>query len=1008
MGSMMTPKRVLLLVFLLAGPILLGAEMPQQPHATTALTEWRFGDEVIESWSNSLDGLPSNKVVALAQTLDGYLWVGTTGGLARFDGARFVLYGEREGCSQISVVKLMALPSGGLWMRNEVGETFLIHGGRFIRDERNFRGVVNGRDGQLYGYDRTHIVRLTESGGTKGERIELPADARIENRSVNCGVEIESDGKIWYWNNDLSSVEVWMRPPQGWQRRTSFDGEKALDQFGDSRVQLKIDSKGAVWLGTSRGVILKKDQGPCEIFNYGALARNGLSFLESDAQGTMWAGGTVNGIYRYQDNQFSPFPLVSTGKEPVALAMLTGRDGEVWIGTETDGLFRIKPTEVKFCRTPQVMALHVEDTSRVLVGTIGQGIYRWEAGRLSRYAKEAGFDDRFTFGRAFLKSRDNTLWTATGLNEFKDGVRLTNDAFSSIFGEVFALSERADGAIWAGCTVGRLYLIQDHHPKRVNFPMVSTICSLEYDNKGRLWVATLRGGVWRLEADETTWTTIPWAEGIPKAQIMELFVDSQGDVWVGTQGMGLYRWAGKEFVRIIGETGLDNGMQIQEDRDGWLWVGTMKGICGIDVAGVRQGKREMPPLLWLKREDGVLDEQCTRLKAARDQNGNLYFGTTRGFVTFDPLKVKSNHRLPRPVLEELEINDASPISLVDVSKPVEIPPGARFNLQFSGLAPALLKQIMFRYRILGMEQQWTESGGRRVVDFIGIPPGSYRFEVQAGAKGKWNPEPAVLNLQVRPFYWQTWWFRAAGVLLGVVVIMLLFWAVHRRRMHVFQAALERKHAVNVERERIARDLHDGLGAGLTKARLLATDLKDATERSGSPTQLENHLHSLALELDAAVWMTNPSYDQIPELCDYLAVYAQEFLKPAGIQYTLNMEGPLPQVEISPEVRHHLFQTVKEVLNNIVKHSAATQAWLEIKAVEAGLLISIRDNGHGFDLETAMKKGRHGLSALRKRVEAINGQLRITSGASGTIVEITLSLPPGGRPKEAEREGLFQY
>jgi signal transduction histidine kinase len=307
------------------------------------------------------------------------------------------------------------------------------------------------------------------------------------------------------------------------------------------------------------------------------------------------------------------------------------------------------------------------------------------------------------------------------------------------------------------------------------------------------------------------------------------------------------------------------------------------------------------------------------------------------------------------------------------------------------------ENVLFRYRLLGWDDKWSAPDRSRDFTFSRLPAGSYEFQVTAcNDAGIWSSDGARLAFEVTPFLWQHWWFKLGGVLAfaGLIGTSVRFWS-NRRLQHELEL-LKHREALEKERARIARDLHDDLGSSLTQVGLLLEELREnlpATE----PTQtqaagLSNRVRSLARDLDAVVWTVNPRKDSLHELAGYIGQFFLESFRATRIRPRLDIAEGLPAMAISPEVRHHLFLAAKEAFNNVIKHSQASEVKLKIGIVANELELKLEDNGSGFRMPEAETSKRHGLKNLRSRVEELQGRLELTSDASmGTCVRLVIPL-----------------
>jgi signal transduction histidine kinase len=321
---------------------------------------------------------------------------------------------------------------------------------------------------------------------------------------------------------------------------------------------------------------------------------------------------------------------------------------------------------------------------------------------------------------------------------------------------------------------------------------------------------------------------------------------------------------------------------------------------------------------------------------------------------------------------------------------IVIPPGhGRFEIHYVGLNFAAPKEVRFKYRLEARDNAWTEAGDTRIAYYSEVPPGHYQFHVTAcNEDGAWNNSGSVLEITVQPQFWQTGWFRAVVILcfLGIVVAVVRF---------VSTQKLQHQLALEKERARIARDLHDQLGANLTQVALLG-EMAEADK--GSPEEIQAHAQQISQtarettrSLDEIVWAVNPSNDTLDGLVTYICKYAQEYLALAGLRYRADMPAQLPAIAFPPEVRHNIFLAFKEAVNNVVKHAQASEVWIRLRLQPGHFTLEIEDDGRGIgNPDTITTQSRDGLRNMRKRMEDIHGKFSIGPGTKGgTLVCLTV-------------------
>jgi signal transduction histidine kinase len=338
--------------------------------------------------------------------------------------------------------------------------------------------------------------------------------------------------------------------------------------------------------------------------------------------------------------------------------------------------------------------------------------------------------------------------------------------------------------------------------------------------------------------------------------------------------------------------------------------------------------------------------------------------------------------------------------------PLAIAPG-RGELEFlyTALDFQAPEDLRFKYKLEDVDADWVDAGTRRTAHYSNVYPGKYRFQIIAcNRDGLWNTEGASITLVLRPHLWQTWWYRALGVLLvvGAASGTVLYFA--RRRMKRKLQLLEQRHAIERERGRIAKDIHDDLGSSLTRILMLGERAVDGASKPDDVTVQVGKIVTTARgtiqALDEIVWAVNPENDTLEGLVEYISHYADEFFENTNVACRLEIPVQLPRFNLSAEVRHDLFLIVKEAFNNILKHSRASEVHVEVSAADSTLEIRIEDNGCGFDAtkRCGARKG-NGFCNMRKRTESLGGQFTFTSApGKGTRISITTPLTPNHSPQ----------
>jgi signal transduction histidine kinase len=481
--------------------------------------------------------------------------------------------------------------------------------------------------------------------------------------------------------------------------------------------------------------------------------------------------------------------------------------------------------------------------------------------------------------------------------------------------------------------------------------------------------------------------------------------DPDGTVWIGTRGAGLLRFREGTFQAITASQGLPSNTisQITEDNVGTFWFGSQAGVFSVtksDLNACADGSAPGVSSHLYGRDDGLPTLGCAaefQPTSWRGHDERLWFATGNGVTALQPREVNVNERPPPVVIEELSVDGKVHQSIKPSQSGVVIAPGRhQLEFRYTGLSFTSPERMRFKYQLEGLDNRWIEAGGDRTAAYNSVPAGEYRFRVMAcNSDGIWSPANASLQVTVKAHAWETGWFRsaiAAGLLLAVAGSVR---AIERRRTRQSLARLERQQALERERERIARDLHDDLGAGLTEIGLLGALAKRST---AGPERIHEHLthittrsREMVTSLDEMVWSLNSKHDSLIALSQYFCEYAQQFLQLAPIRCRMEVSEDLPKWMLSSEQRHHLLLAFKEALTNAVRHSRATEVRITIKAVDGSLVLTIADDGQGLP-RTRPGAGADGITNLSRRMESLGGRCTVRNVESGgTVVELHLPI-----------------
>ncbi len=386
----------------------------------------------------------------------------------------------------------------------------------------------------------------------------------------------------------------------------------------------------------------------------------------------------------------------------------------------------------------------------------------------------------------------------------------------------------------------------------------------------------------------------------------------------------------------------------------------------------------------------------------RARDGRLWFATANGIAGLDPAAVRADARPPAVFVENLLVNGTAWEDLAAFARaahpgaPLRLAPGARtLEFHYSALSLTAPERMRFAYRLDELDADWVEAGGERSAIYRYVPPGEYLFRVKAcNSDGVWNETGATLAVHVTPHFWQTGWFLGGLGLATAAGVAFMVRSMTHRRVRRRLERLERQRELERERARIAQDLHDDLGAGLTEIGLTSELVQDATlpreETRGYAQEIAARARELVAALDEIVWAVNPRNDSLPAVAAYFCQFAQHLSQPAGLRCRLDIAPALPDLPLDADQRHNLFLAFKEAIHNVVRHARAQEIRLAVAMEGRELIVRLRDDGEGFTPgPTAV--GEDGLGNMRHRLRHLGGSCEVSS-APGRGTEVTFRLP----------------
>ena len=959
------------------------------------------------------NGLPQNEVSSVIQTRDGYLWIGTYNGLARFDGVRFVCYdsGNTPQLGDSLITSLFEDKDGTLWIGHESGEVTCYSQGQF----KPFGGTVRWAKKKItdIGADENGDVWLfNESGLLARARDGLVLTPESGHETNVMEMTRSAHGTIWVGRAGRVSVLH-----QGQLTPLVFaegNGNSVVTAIGTSR-------DGGLWMAVNGRLRKWKDGAWVDDRGVVPFGWSPMHKLIESRNGTLLGATSDQGLALvFPDGNVLKFNRASGFPADWVIAICEDREGNFWAGTGGSGLALIRESSVQTLAPPDawqgraILSVCFDRANAMWVGTEGAGLYRYQSGIWTNFNSTQGIGNPYIWSLA--EDKDGNLWTATwgGGLFLRRGEHFERaPGLQEIATPMPSLFPASQGGLWIGTTEGLLRYDaaanKTWHAKDEISAKRNVRCILESRN-GDVWFGTAGEGLFCLASGQLK--QFRKADGLAADFVRCLREDEDGALWIGTSD-GLCRFKENHFAVLNSKQGLfDNVIcDIEDDCHGFFWMSSFNGIFRVSKAELQQcadGRLASVHSVAFGIADGIPTLEATS-GGCRAPDGELWFPTGRGLVAIDPQDVKTNQLTPPVLIEELLV-DGKPVSsegqiqnsslINHYSSLPQIPPGRhRFEFQYTGLSFAAPEKVRFKYRLDKLDADWIDAGTKRAADYPYIPPGDYIFRVTAcNNDGAWNEDAASLAFTVLPNFWQTSWFRAMG-LTGIILLTGSgVWYGTRSRMRRKLERVEQQRALERERTRIAKDIHDDLGASLTRINLLSQsarrDMDDPPQREKNLDQICTTARQLTRAMDEIVWAVDPQHDTLDSLASYLGKLIHELLGESGIRCRLDFPVHLPAWPVTAEVRHNLFLAFKEALHNVLKHSAATEVKISFVLEPAAFAVSIADNGRGFDLaekENHPPPRRNGLVNMRQRLQEIGGRCEIQTGR-GHGTSVTFVLP----------------
>jgi len=923
----------------------------------------------------------------------------TDHGLSKYNGYEFeVFYHEESDSTSISsniVRSIEEDDDGNLWIGTFNGLNL------FHRETKTFSHFESLPNTQINRLD-LHYMQLDDNGKLWFNFLNSVGWFDIHNRLFQFDASI----------SNVSSMavapygDVWMTTGNG--NFTKYDFKKqafaSLDKspkhlkehvyFGEYSKKLWVTNTFSKKEDVTKTVRLP------DLPNVSALQ----TFREVDAT-TLWIG-TDKGLYIFDREKNETIPVdfgnnASTLSQSIK-SIYQDRDGGIWVGT-LNGVFYFDKNQKQFIN--HKIAVNVGDVimgmgtykNEVLVNRLGEGLYRYDS--IKNTFKKLAFNPKkevnYIWDIQEVPSSDYPVWMATNesliLYQPVSGLwkKIDLPSGENIPSTSFAIQPYQDEKIWVTSTKG-IHLLREKDGqilKTIALEKQAILSSVQdiHVFKDKLFIGSEGEGVFVYDITKNKLTElselVPDASQMNTASVWDLYATAN-QLWMGTnQGLYSLNLSDWTFRKIATETSLSKRIifSIMADSDGQLWMGTESGLVSYDPKSDKVANYGV--------QDGIENLEFNRRAVIKVQE-QLWFGGVQNITAFNPEQITQNAKVPPVYLTEVNVITPDSTFTPSFKKDTSLKlPWYHNTLEFSFVALNYTNPLenQYKYQLTDYDPDWIYDKKNRTARYVQLPPGTYNFKVLgANNDGIWNPEPEKLTVIITPPYWKTIWFRA---LVGLVVLLLL-WLAYRYRV---------RKLLEVERIklRIAGDLHDEIGSGLSGIALtgdvLEKQLKQGETAPELVSRITKNARTLASLLDAIVWLIDPHKETLEDLIAKSRTVAQELLPHAEVQIKQKLGETQLQRNLSSDQKRNLFLFIKESIHNVSKHASADRVMLNFNVEKGDFIFSIEDNGKGFNPKQ-LDQG-HGLSSMKKRAANLDAKYSVrTNSGEGTLICLSLKLP----------------
>lgn len=974
-----------------------------------------------ESWGAE-KGFPAGTVSTIAQTDDGYLWIGTDKGLVRFDGLNFRKFnqanpGSNPGSFAIGGIRtLLADAQDNLWILLQDTELFRYHNGTFelSRGEAEngitamgrgtagavllsslAMGTLTYRDNRFQTLSSAALLadaasiahgeapdqrstRFSWTYGNMPDRLAAPTSAVVSMAQT-------ADGKIWLGTQDRGLFHL----AGG---RISI----ASNELANTQINCLLPLQNSeLWIGTTKGLLrwngskVTRENVPASLQDAEVLS------MIQDRDANLWVG-TTHGLLRLNARGVSSL----VRHTPAVTALFEDREGNIWIGGAR-GLERLRDSafvtySVPGLKSQSMGPLHTAPDENIWFAPIEGGLRRLKEGGAGT-VEVAGFAQDVVYS---IAGSGNDLWFGRqrgGLTHLRSGGgSFTTNTYTQADGlaqnSVTAVYESRDGTVWSGTLSGGISELRNGHFTNyttTNGLASNTVSSIAEGQDGTMWFGTPNG---ISELAKANWRSYSARDGLSSQDVNSLLVDSTGVLWIGTtEGLAFLSAHHIQVPQKVPDSLRGQIYGMAEDRNGWLWVATASHVLQVKRISLMEDSLSDVDVREYGITDGLLGTEGVKRyqSVVKDSHGRIWFSTNGGLSTVDPGRATINSA-PALVQIEAVLADGAPLNL---QQPIQVPAAKqRTTFRYVGLSLGNPERVRYRYKLEGFDHDWSEPVKEQEATYANLGARSYRFRVKASnSDGLWNGSEAAVAFDVEPTLWQTWWFRLSCVAAAALIVLL----VYRVRVHQVTQLLNARFEERLaERTRIAQELHDTFLQGVLSVSMqLHVAVDQLPEDSPVRPALNRILRLAGQVVDEGRNMLRglrSSIESAQDLKNSLSRIPEELGK-QEINFRVVVEGA--SLPLRPAIRDDVYSIGREALVNAFRHSGASSIDVHLEYAPSHLRVLVQDDGGGIDPQVVHfgRDGHWGLSGMRERAERIGGTLRVLSRTGGGT-EVELRVP----------------